>query len=161
LTWFDNLMLWKQIWKTKTSPQCTVYSVKIVSYDLAGMPPLWGGAKIKRWPLLGGQFWKLGTEVRFFGRVKQGETCWSLDFGRFEVGYSIDLDLWCSAGGEGTAMWAYPFLCLKTYDPARLAASHCLFLTSLVPGTVLSSKGEGARNVRWQKSHAFFRSCKQ
>lgn len=163
LWYWHDLTIWcceKKSGK-KLSPQCTVYSSKIASYDLAGMPPLWGGAKIKRWPLLGGQFWKLGTEVRFFGRVKQGETTWSLDFGRFEVGYSIDLDLWCSAGGEGTAMWAYPFLCLKTRGPARLAASHCLFLTSPVPGTVLSSKGEGARDVRWQKSHAFFRSCKQ
>ena len=160
LTWFDNLMLWKKKSGKKPSPQCTVYSSKIVSYDLAGMPPLWGGAKIKRWPLLGGRFWKLGTEVHFlegWSRVKHVEAL-TLEDSRLGIQLIWTSDV--QQVGRGLLCGLIIF-CLKTYDPARLAASHCLFLTSPVPGTVLSSKGEGARDVRWQKSHAFFRSCKQ
>lgn len=159
LTWFDNLMLWKKSGE-KPSPQCTVYSSKIVSYDLAGDASALGWWKNKTLTVLGGRFWKLGTEVHFlegWSRVKHVE---ALTLEDLRLGIQL---IWTSdvqQVGRGLLCGLIIF-CLKTYDPARLAASHCLFLTSLVPGTVLSSKGEGARHVRWQKSHAFFRSCKQ
>lgn len=53
LTWFDNLMLWKKSGE-KPSPQCTVYSSKIVSYDLAGDASALGWWKNKTLTVVGG-----------------------------------------------------------------------------------------------------------